>query len=838
MYKNCDKCSQLNNVNEQFCIRCGNILTSEASFLKLYASRVMELERLSDRYSILKTIKSGGMGTIFMGIDKNLGKVCAIKELLLRFSAIAGTNEASIEMFEQEAKLLSSLNHSSLPRVYDYFAVNGKYYLVMDYIVGEDLLTIMSENNYDRGFPEEQVIEWAIQICDVLSYLHNRQPPIIYRDLKPANIMIKRADNSLVLVDFGIAVSMEKDSSSLAEYATIGYASPEQCAGKPCDVRSDIYSLGTTMYHLITGIRPEGFSLEPPKRLNPEISFYMNYILTKAIALKIKDRYQSADELKHSLLLWKDPFSVIQSDRGLSNSDLLILQLKSNDKKARLQAVKALSSVIQEKATIALTKLLYENDVPVQKQAAIALGEIGDNIAIDGLLHLLKSDDKNVRLSAVESLQKIKFPDDEYIVFSCIKNLFSHKDSPVRLLAFSLQSKFKYESFYSYLFEGLTDEDHNIRRLCAMTLAEWGRPDALNPIKKAIEKETLFSIATKRILQKALAKLKDTINKQQQEIDEPAGNIYDYAQVQSGFETSELSLPEQFRDTKELSPDKENRRDTGEVSSEEKQPSETREGLLQKYREKVHHGEIKVSKPLFSSQEKSVKKTPEQTEEQKFVLKKARKEEPSEKETKLKKSLKKKDVPSLTSGGTAQENALEKDKKHVLKMKLSAKDRPLIEAVTQLEEQDKEKLLDELSTKTKSQDMTEYPEDLREYVSAEEKPEYVSAEEKPEYGSVEEKPEYRSSEEKPEYGSAEEKPEYRSSEEKPEYGSAEEKSEYGCVCQKEIERVVRPVITSEPLSVISIKREELPEPVRQIENKIPVKSGTKLKELLKKKLVD
>ncbi|MEQ8192530.1 MAG: protein kinase, partial [Candidatus Eremiobacterota bacterium] len=456
MYKNCDKCSQLNNVNDQFCIRCGNILTSEASFLKLYASRVMELERLSDRYSILKIIKSGGMGTVFMGIDKNLGKVCAIKELILRFSAIDGINEISIEMFEQEAKLLSSLNHTSLPRVYDYFAVNDKYYLIMDYIVGDDLLTIMNENNYERGFPEEQVIDWAIQICDVLSYLHNRQPPIIYRDLKPANIMIKRADNSLVLIDFGIAVSMEKESSALTEYATIGYASPEQCAGKPCDVRSDIYSLGSTMYHLITGIRPDGFSLEPPKRVNPEISFYMNYILTKAVELKIKDRYQSADELKRSLLLWKDPFSVIQSDRGLSNTDLLILQLKSNDKKARIQAIKSLSSVIQEKATIALIKLLCDHDVHVQKQAAMALGEIGDNIAIDGLLFLLKSDDKSVRIAAVESLQKIKFPDDEYMVFSCIKNLFSHTDSPVRLLAFSLQSKFKYESFYSYLFEGLT----------------------------------------------------------------------------------------------------------------------------------------------------------------------------------------------------------------------------------------------------------------------------------------------------------------------------------------------------------------------------------------------
>ena len=649
-------------------------------------------------------------------------------------------------------------------------------------------------------FPEEQVIDWAIQICDVLSYLHNRQPPIIYRDLKPANIMIKKADNTLVLIDFGIAVSMEKDSSSLTEYATIGYASPEQCAGKPCDVRSDIYSLGSTMYHLITGVRPEGFSLESPKKLNPEISFYMNYILTKAIELKIKDRYQSADELKNSLLLWKDPFSAIQSDRGLSATDLLILQLKSNDKKSKLQAIKSLSSVVQEKATIALTKLLYENDVPVQKQAAMALGEIGDNIAIDGLLNLLKSDEKSVRLAAAESLQKIKFPDDEYIVFSCIKNLFSHADSPVRLLAFSLQSKFKYESFYSYLFEGLTDEDHNIRRLCAISLAEWGRPDAINPIKKAIEKETLFSIATKRVLQKALAKLRDTINKQEQEAYDRSN---DYSNFQSDFKTSELSLPEQFKDTKELSPGKENRMNTGELSSEDKPTSETREGLLQKYREKVHHGEIKVSKPLFSSQEKIGEKTSEKADEQKFVLKKARKEDLSETagETKLKKSLKKKDVPSAAPEVTPQEKALEKDKKSVLKMKLSSKDRPLIEAVAQLEEQDKEKLLDELSVKTKSQD------NLNKELSAESSTEYIPA-------VTEEQPE--------------EKPFYK------EEMDIVSESFY----KEEMDIVSESFIEPETVSMTDIKTEEPVSPVKQIESKITTKSGTKLKDLLKKKLMD
>ncbi|MEQ8192013.1 MAG: hypothetical protein ABRQ39_28870, partial [Candidatus Eremiobacterota bacterium] len=324
----------------------------------------------------------------------------------------------------------------------------------------------------------------------------------------------------------------------------------------------------------------------------------------------------------------------------------------------------------------------------------------------------------------------------------------------------------------------LTDEDHNIRRLCAMTLAEWGRPDAINPIKKAIEKETLFSIATKRILQKALAKLKDTVNKQQQE-DYDISNIYDYADVQSDFETSELSLPEQFKDTKELSPGKENRMNTGELSREEKGPSEIREGLLQKYREKVHHGEIKVSRPLFSSQEKSDNFPSEKTEEQKFVLKKAIKESIPEAETKLKKSLKKKDIlPSVPA------TLPEKDKKNVLKMKLSVKDRPLIEAVTQLEDQDKEKLLDELSVKTKSQDMFNKEE-------AE-----IPAEYKP----------------------------------------VVTETEHDTFYEKEI--VAETVMEPEAVPVAEITKKESREPEKRIETKLPSGSGTKLKELLKKKLLD
>ena len=704
MYKNCDKCAQVNNVNDLFCIRCGNIFASEDYFLTFYESRIMEAEQLTDRYTLLKTIKSGGMGTIFMALDRNLGKVCAIKELH-RSSFVDETSD--IEIFETEARLLSSLQHPRLPRVYDYFTLNGKYYLIMDYIVGDDLLTIMEENYQDRGVPEEQVIEWAIHLCDVLSYLHNREPPIIYRDLKPANIMIRRADGALVLIDFGIArVSLGDSSSSSHEFVTIGYASPEQCGGKPCDHRSDIYSFGTTVFHLITGYHPRGFSLDPPaKKVKPEISLYMNYVISKAKAMKIKDRYQSVDEIKYALLLWKDPFSVIQSEKGLSDTDLLILQLKSNDIKNRLRAIKALSGIIQEKATVALIKLLSEDDVTLQKQSAIALGEIGDNIAVDGLLKLLKSDNKGVRTAAIESLEKIRFPDEEYIISPWLSELFSHKDTSIRLFAFNLLSRVKYPTFYNNLLEGLKDEDHNIRRICAISLSEIGKEDAIEPIKKAIEKEGLFSITTKRVLQGALYNLMELIKKKNDIKQEDAGESVSYADKEADFKTSILTLPEQFKDTSELSSEHQkisnvSSKETRELTSDAKVPSEDtgREGLLKKYRKKVKEGKIKVSRPLFSdrAEEELDRKNAEENKRDKFILQKVVKEDVKKEDKTLKKTT---TMTKKLEEIVSPVAEVPSDVRPVLKMKLSVKDKPIIEALAKMEEQDKEQLLEELSVK-------------------------------------------------------------------------------------------------------------------------------------------
>jgi len=604
MVKNCDKCAQLNRTDDQFCIRCGNLLTSESSLIESFSSGVLELGRLSDRYSILKTIKSGGMGKVFMGIDKNLSKICAIKELLERFTIDQKEQENPVEMFEREAKLLASLNHPNLPRVYDYFIVKDKYYLVMDYIVGEDLLTIMDENNKD-GFPEEEVVEWALQLCDVLSHLHNRQPPIIYRDLKPGNIMLKKVDNTLILIDFGIAKpTLDKKSSSLVDYITPGYSSPEQCAGKECDARSDIYSLGATIYHLLTGLRPDDFSSNSLKKLKPHVSFYMDEVVSKAMALKLKARFQTSEEFKYALSLWKDPFSILQgdSDKGLSEKDLLILQLKAKDKKVRLNAIKSLSKARERKVTVSLIKLLQDNDMLIQKTAAGALGDSGDIIALDGLLLLLRHDDLSIRMAAVESLNKIRFPEDPEIVFICLKNFFNHKDKHVRFYAFSQLSKFKYEAFYTYLIDGIQDEDSNIRRLSAIALGELGNPDALDYLRKAIKKESIFSIATKRAIQASIRKLKDIANRMlQEEIVAEKPDYEDDPVDDSSFEQSEVSISQDLNDTDEYEAEisSDILKDAKEMGNEVSSLLETssKEALLERYRAKTIPEMTETKKP-------------------------------------------------------------------------------------------------------------------------------------------------------------------------------------------------------------------------------------------------
>jgi serine/threonine-protein kinase len=261
---------------------------------------------LLDRYSIVTRVGGGGMGSVYQARDKRLAdRLCAVKEMIEMFADQTQRAKA-VEDFKREAEVLAQLDHPSIPTVFDYFIEGGRYYLVMRWIGGGDL----AEQMRSRGglVDEATVSKWAIQICDVLHYIHSQKPPIIYRDLKPANLMLDDKTGRVMLVDFGIARIVRPTEKGVTAIGTMGYAPPELFAGK-VEPRSDIYSLGATMFHMLTGSDPQDnpllifdFTKNPrPCQINPSITPEMERILMKAVAHKPEDRHASALDLMRAL---------------------------------------------------------------------------------------------------------------------------------------------------------------------------------------------------------------------------------------------------------------------------------------------------------------------------------------------------------------------------------------------------------------------------------------------------------------------------------------------------------------------------------------------------------
>lgn len=262
---------------------------------------------LAERYEIVKRLGGGGMGNVYLAQDKRLADAHrAVKEMIGQFTDEASRTKA-IDDFKRESQLLASLEHPSIPTIYDYFVVEGRYYLVMKYINGSDLEQQL-EKASDGFLPEKTVTEWAIQLCDVFDYIHNLEPPIIYRDMKPANVMLDLKANRIMLVDFGIARLVAPTQKNVTAIGTMGYAPPELFAGK-VGPTSDIYSLGATMFHLLTGADPQtnpllmfDFSRYPrPKQINPKLTDEIDKILAKSVEHRPADRYQTAAEMKKAL---------------------------------------------------------------------------------------------------------------------------------------------------------------------------------------------------------------------------------------------------------------------------------------------------------------------------------------------------------------------------------------------------------------------------------------------------------------------------------------------------------------------------------------------------------
>ncbi len=268
---------------------------------------------LVNRYRIVKLLGRGGFGAVYRAWDTRLNIPCAVKE---NFDA---TPDAS-RQFTREASILGSLNHPNLPRVTDHFSVPGQgQYLVMDFVEGEDLQTILDQTGGPA--PEAQALSWIAQVCDALNYLHSQQPPIIHRDIKPANIRITPQGKAM-LVDFGIAKVYDplKRTTQGARAVTPGFAPFEQYGQKPTDARSDIYALGATLYAALTGQTPPesidrvaGADLQPPRKLNPAISPAIERAILQAMALQPPQRFANAVEFKTALHRLPGPIEPIQT---------------------------------------------------------------------------------------------------------------------------------------------------------------------------------------------------------------------------------------------------------------------------------------------------------------------------------------------------------------------------------------------------------------------------------------------------------------------------------------------------------------------------------------------
>lgn len=244
------------------------------------------------RYRLLRVLGSGGMGTVYLAESISLGKLWAIKQ-------IPKKGAGNFDLLA-EPNILKKLNHPALPSIIDIEYDDDNIYIVEDYIDGISLDKQLKTQN---SFEEQTVINWAKQLCEILTYLHSQSPPIIYRDMKPSNIIIN-PDGKVKVIDFGIAREYKSSSQSDTSYVgTRGYAAPEQYGTSQTDARTDIYSLGVTLYHMLTGKSPNDppYELLPLRSVNPRLSEGIEYIIGKCVQSNPANRYQSTSELMRDL---------------------------------------------------------------------------------------------------------------------------------------------------------------------------------------------------------------------------------------------------------------------------------------------------------------------------------------------------------------------------------------------------------------------------------------------------------------------------------------------------------------------------------------------------------
>lgn len=260
------------------------------------------------RYVILEKVAQGGMGAVYKAQDRRLqDRIVAVKEM--SESAVApAERQRVLDCFKREAELLARLEHPNLVRVSDLFQEGDRHYMVMEFVDGRTLEKMLDGRS--EPFSEERVLLWAEQLCDLLSYLHNQQPKIVYRDMKPANVMVLNGTDVVKLIDFGIARFFKPGKRrDTIELGTDGYAPPEQYGKSQTDERADVYALGAMLHRLLTLRDPAAVPFQFPdvRSLNPKVSHHVDAAIAKAVQPAKEQRYESIEEFGAALLGGGEP---------------------------------------------------------------------------------------------------------------------------------------------------------------------------------------------------------------------------------------------------------------------------------------------------------------------------------------------------------------------------------------------------------------------------------------------------------------------------------------------------------------------------------------------------
>ena len=371
---------------------------------------MLEIGSLVDgKYKILSEIGHGGMSVVYMAINEKANKTWAVKEVRkdgkMDFNTVRQGLMAEIET-------LKKLKHPNLPSIVDVIEDEDSFIIVMDYIEGRALDKIIEENGAQ---PESFVVEWAKQLCDVFGYLHSRTPAIIYRDMKPANVMLK-PDGNIMVIDFGTAKNYEIDLGETTGIGTIGYAAPEQYIGSGLgrtDARTDIYCLGITLYHLLTNIDPckNLINDKSIRKINPALSHGLDAIIQKCTQYQPEDRYQTCAELMYDLEIYKDlePQYKKKQKRKLGTFLLTIIMavifaisgLVFNGLASR-QATENYDAMIEEAAKT----VNYDDKLDLYDQCIAIPNKAGEKDAYLGIIQAFKDNDDAFTQTEANKLTK------------------------------------------------------------------------------------------------------------------------------------------------------------------------------------------------------------------------------------------------------------------------------------------------------------------------------------------------------------------------------------------------------------------------------------------------